>query len=136
MRRWMIVSRRRARGWPRAPGRDGTTSGGENPGLVAEQHFPDLFRTFADHLRSSETPVSISITPIYFNNLPKSILKSLYSLKQKRCFFFFPLNTRSLLFINCLNKFDQVVHSETFFLESLSGSNGNRIVQISIAHDF
>lgn len=43
-----IVSRRRARGWPRAPGRDGAASGGENPGLVAEQHFPDLLRNFAE----------------------------------------------------------------------------------------
>lgn len=50
VRRGMIVSRRWARGWPRAPGRDGTASGGENPGLVAEQHLPDLFRTVADPL--------------------------------------------------------------------------------------
>lgn len=50
MRRGVIVSRRWARGWPRAPGRDGTASGGENPGLVAEQHLPDLFRTSADPL--------------------------------------------------------------------------------------
>lgn len=44
----MIMSRRWARGWPRAPRRDGTASGGENPGLVAEQHLPDLFHTVAD----------------------------------------------------------------------------------------
>jgi len=48
VRRGMIVPRRWARGWPRAPGRDGTASGGENPGLVAEQHLPDLLRTAAD----------------------------------------------------------------------------------------
>lgn len=54
MRRWMIVSRRRARGRPRAPGWNGTASGGENPGLVAEQHFPDYLRTLADHRRPSE----------------------------------------------------------------------------------
>lgn len=56
MRRWMIMSRRRARGRPRAPGRNGAASGGENPGLVAEQHFPDFLRTFADHLRPPEPP--------------------------------------------------------------------------------
>lgn len=48
VRRGMIMSRRWARGWPRAPRRDGTASGGENPGLVAEQHLPDLLRTAAD----------------------------------------------------------------------------------------
>jgi len=48
VRRGMIVSRRWARGWPRAPGRDGTASGGENSGLVTEQHLPDLHRTAAD----------------------------------------------------------------------------------------
>lgn len=42
------MPRRWARGWPRAPGRDGTASGGENPGLVAEQHLPDFLRTAAD----------------------------------------------------------------------------------------
>lgn len=54
MRGWMVVSRRRARGRPRAPGRNGTASGGENPGLVAEQHFLDFLRTLADHLRPPE----------------------------------------------------------------------------------
>jgi len=48
VRRGMIVSRWWARGWPRAPGRDGTASGGENSGLVTEQHLPDLHRTAAD----------------------------------------------------------------------------------------
>lgn len=48
----MIMSRRWARGRPRAPRRDGTASGGENPGLVAEQHLPDLLRTAADSFSS------------------------------------------------------------------------------------
>lgn len=52
MRRGMIMSRRWARGRPRAPRRDGTASGGENPGLVAEQHLPDLLRTAADSFSS------------------------------------------------------------------------------------
>lgn len=52
VRRGMIMSRRWARGWPRAPRRDGTASGGENPGLVTEQHLPDLLRTAADSFSS------------------------------------------------------------------------------------
>lgn len=63
MRGWMIVSRRRARGRPRAPGRNGTASGGENPGLVAEQHFLDFLRTLADHLRLPEPFSSRSQDP-------------------------------------------------------------------------
>lgn len=65
VRRWMIVPRRWARGWPRAPGRDGAASGGENPGLVAEQHLPDLLRTSAEPAarRASFAPAAATRSP-------------------------------------------------------------------------
>lgn len=55
MRGWTIVSRWRARGRPSAPGRDATAAGGENPGLVTEQHFTDVLReSTADLPRSPD----------------------------------------------------------------------------------
>lgn len=74
MRGWMIVSRWRARGRPRAPGRNGTASGGENPGLVAEQHFPDFLRTLADH-----RPPSVPLYRATRSRDPRSTSNVLFS---------------------------------------------------------
>lgn len=55
MIRWIVVVQGGwTRGRPVAPGRDSTGTGGENPGLVSEQHFTDILRESADLPRSPD----------------------------------------------------------------------------------